>query len=304
MAETAKRSELLFLYDTKMANPNGDPDENRPRIDPYSGRNLVTDYRLKRTIRDHLKNNGELIFVRQDLNKDGSYKTIEDLAEKYIRGGTVDKKKLIMDHIDVRLFGLLFAVKKINFKTIGPVQFSIGQSLNKVQELQIRNTRMVPTKEDARGGTFGEKNILRYSLIAFRGFLNQIAAEESNLSEQDVDKMILAAWHGTNNLSTTSKYGQASRMLLRVIYSHPQAFIGDFDRGLTIDKSTDLEDISDAGLDIACLLTKLEQNKSKIASIQYATHDGLIIKGGKSARAAIEDWSRSSGIKSTNVLAV
>lgn len=46
------RSEFLFLYDTRMANSNGDPDENRPRIDPYSGKNLVTEYRLKRTIRD------------------------------------------------------------------------------------------------------------------------------------------------------------------------------------------------------------------------------------------------------------
>jgi Uncharacterized protein predicted to be involved in DNA repair len=112
-----------------MANPNGDPDENRPRIDPYSGKNLVTDYRLKRTIRDYLKTQGKGIFIREDLNSDGSRKTIEVLAEPYIteskKTKAVDKDKLIKEHIDVRLFGLMFLVKDIAFKSIGPVQFSL-----------------------------------------------------------------------------------------------------------------------------------------------------------------------------------
>ena len=51
----AGRSEFLFCYDAIMTNPNGDPDENRPRIDLVTRRNLVTEFRLKRTIRDYLK---------------------------------------------------------------------------------------------------------------------------------------------------------------------------------------------------------------------------------------------------------
>ena len=55
MIELKTRSEILFLYDVKDANPNGDPlDENKPRIDEETGINLVTDVRLKRTIRDYL----------------------------------------------------------------------------------------------------------------------------------------------------------------------------------------------------------------------------------------------------------
>ena len=84
--DDAERSEFLFIYDTRMANPNGDPDENRPRIDPYSGRNLVTDYRLKRTIRDYIKNHysnnkNDKILIREDLNKDGTRKRFEQLAK-------------------------------------------------------------------------------------------------------------------------------------------------------------------------------------------------------------------------------
>lgn len=46
--------EILFLYDACLCNPNGDPDEeNRPRMDYETRRNLVSDVRLKRYLRDH-----------------------------------------------------------------------------------------------------------------------------------------------------------------------------------------------------------------------------------------------------------
>lgn len=49
-----KNSELLYLYDAKLCNPNGDPDEeNKPRMDYVAGRNLVSDVRLKRYLRDY-----------------------------------------------------------------------------------------------------------------------------------------------------------------------------------------------------------------------------------------------------------
>src|ERR1035438_792307 len=56
------RREFLFLYDIKMGNPNGDPDENRPRVLP-DGTHYVTDVRLKRFVRDYLKSQGEEILV-------------------------------------------------------------------------------------------------------------------------------------------------------------------------------------------------------------------------------------------------
>ena len=59
------RSELLFLYDISDANPNGDPlDENKPRIDEETEINIVTDVRLKRTIRDYLEE-----FILTELEK-------------------------------------------------------------------------------------------------------------------------------------------------------------------------------------------------------------------------------------------
>ena len=47
--------EFFFIFDAALSNPNGDPDtENKPRMDRATKTNLVSDTRLKRTIRDYL----------------------------------------------------------------------------------------------------------------------------------------------------------------------------------------------------------------------------------------------------------
>ena len=213
-----KRSEILFCYDAQMANPNGDPDENRPRIDPFTKKNLVTDFRLKRTIRDYLMTHTEelglekqKIFIRPEWTERGSLKVVEELAQPYIKEEGKGKEKikilnkdvLIRDHIDIRLFGILFAVEDITFKQVGPVQFSIGQSLHPVEEIPIRITRVVPTRAELKAGTIGDKSVLRYSFITFQGFTNDVVAKETGLTENEVNAMLKAMWFGTNELATT-----------------------------------------------------------------------------------------------------
>ena len=73
------RSEILFLYDVTYANPNGDPvDENKPRIDEETEINIVTDVRLKRTIRDYLNDyKGQDIFIIESRDENGNLRTKE-----------------------------------------------------------------------------------------------------------------------------------------------------------------------------------------------------------------------------------
>ncbi|HET8837799.1 MAG TPA: type I-B CRISPR-associated protein Cas7/Csh2 [Flavobacteriaceae bacterium] len=70
--ETIKNSaDFLFIYEASQCNPNGDPDqENKPRMDYDTSTNLVTDTRVKRFIRDYLKdiNEEETIFVDMEGN--------------------------------------------------------------------------------------------------------------------------------------------------------------------------------------------------------------------------------------------
>ncbi|MCK4664838.1 MAG: type I CRISPR-associated protein Cas7 [Bacteroidales bacterium] len=57
-------SDFLFIYEGTRTNPNGDPDmENKPRMDYDTKTNLVTDLRIKRNIREYLKDSGDEIFV-------------------------------------------------------------------------------------------------------------------------------------------------------------------------------------------------------------------------------------------------
>ena len=111
-----ERSEILFLYDISDANPNGDPlDDNKPRLDEETEINLVTDVRLKRTIRDYLKDfKGEEIFIREVRNDEGNLQDAKQRAldyaktEEYKSIGDAKKElqeKITNECIDVRLFG-------------------------------------------------------------------------------------------------------------------------------------------------------------------------------------------------------
>jgi CRISPR-associated protein Csh2 len=222
----------------------------------------------------------------------------------------INEQQLIQDHIDIRLFGLLFAVENVHFKKVGSVQFAIGQSLNKVTELPIRMTRVVPTEADKKAGTFGEKSILRYSFIVFHGFLNNFAADEVQLSENDVTEMIKGAWHGTNELSTTSKYGQVSRLLIRIKYKKPTSYVGDIDRYIHLEPTNDkvdldrLDDVSQVILNIDQLLSILKNNKDEIESLEYIASDDLVAKYGDkkdSIQTILEGWSQENTIIVTNL---
>src|SRR3990167_6941889 len=101
-----KRSEILFYYDIANANPNGDPlDENKPRIDEQTGFNLVTDVRLKRTIRDYLLefkgydgSEGKDIFVRKI--KTGKGNEIQD-GKQRVEDFSNDENKILGTCIDI-----------------------------------------------------------------------------------------------------------------------------------------------------------------------------------------------------------
>ncbi len=327
--ELARRSELLFFYDAKMCNPNGDPNENKPRYDEETHRLLVTEFRVKRTIRKYLKEvMHKKILLRQELDEnlektegEQGYKMLDKLAVDYIyeieskktKDGKaimipkLRKDEFIADHIDVKLFGLLFAVGKINFKTTGPVQIKMGQTLNDVNGekdiIPISMTSLVPNtaKEGiSKGGSFGEKWIVRYAFLQFHGFVNNNVAKDMNLTEEEVKLMLTAMWNGTDELMTTSKFGQKSRLLIKVNYKE-DGYIGDLDlmAKLEYNKTEVLENITQVSLNLDNLLGLIEKNKDIIDSIEYewnpllqCTRKG--IQG--NFEELIKDWSKGSEI--------
>lgn len=264
-------SEILFLYDIKDANPNGDPvDENKPRIDEETGINIVTDVRLKRTIRDYLfEYKGQEVFIREIRDEKGNLRTKEDRLLQF-----KDEKDIIKNCIDVRLFGATTAVKDKTMTLTGPVQFKFGRSLHKVDLTYIKGTTIMPSKEDKKQGTFTEKYILPYSLIAFYGIVNQNAAKMQNidLTEEDVKLMLEGIWEGTKALISTSKFGQMPRLLLHVVYKKENFFIGELDRRIKFispKRDEEIRDITDGKIELAELLAILNKYKENVDKIEY-----------------------------------
>lgn len=276
------RSEILFLYDITDANPNGDPvDENKPRIDEETGINIVTDVRLKRTIRDYLYEYKEQdVFIIETKDKAGKLRTKEDRLSDF-----ENNSDLLEKCIDVRLFGATTAVKEKTMTLTGPVQFKYGRSLHRVSIAFYKGTTVMPSKEGKGQGTFTEKYILPYSLIAFYGIVNENAAalQDINLTETDISLMLEAMWNGTKNLISASKVGQMPRLLLRIVYKEKNYHIGELDKRIKFvsDKNDEeIRDIKDGKLEIGELIEALKSKKDAILRIECKADERLTLTAG------------------------
>ena len=297
------RSELLYLYDIADANPNGDPlDDNKPRLDEETEINIVTDVRLKRTIRDYLhdfKNQG--IFIKELQDSEGNIQDAKQRANDYsstegkydsLEDAKSDLKGNILDEcIDVRLFGATIPIdvkigKKAKSSSVtltGPVQFRMGRSLNKVDIQHIKGTGAFASGRGKDQKTFREEYIVPYSLIAFYGVINENAAKETNLNDEDVSLLLDGIWNGTKNLVSRSKFGQLPRFLIQIEYNENNFFIGDLNNKISI--SHNLEDdkklrkISEIELDLSTLIEAIKENKDKIARINYKFDSEVKFKG-------------------------
>jgi len=276
MAVINQRSELVFLYDIKDANPNGDPlDANKPRIDEETGINLVTDVRLKRTIRDYLFDykgfngeDGRDIFVREIKNDD---KSIQDGKER-AKDFKEDPKKVLDQCIDVRLFGGVIPLTGDSITYTGPVQFQMGRSLHKVELNYIKGTGAFASGAGKSKKTFREEYVVPYSLVGFYGIINENAAQSTELTKDDIELLMEGIWKGTKNLITRSKVGQTPRMLLKVNYSEENYFIGELKNYIKLAtdlREEEIRDVSDYKLDVSALLSVIEANSEKIESVEF-----------------------------------
>lgn len=242
-----KRTELLFIYDVQNANPNGDPsDENKPRIDEETGHNIVTDVRLKRTVRDYLYNyegyNQDAvkdIFIRQTFVDNNPEKGLND-GKNRGKNYKSDLNLILSSCIDVRLFGGVIPLDKSSITFTGPVQFKMGRSLHRVAPLYIKGTGAFAGKAGAQQQTFREEYILPYSCIAFYGIINENAAKNTKLTSDDIEMLKTALWNGTKQLITRSKMEHNPRFLLLLEHQNCNHFLGELDKHIRL-----VADISD-----------------------------------------------------------
>ena len=275
------RMEFLFIYDVKDANPNGDPlDENKPRLDEETGQIIVTDVRLKRTIRDYLfKEKGLDVFIVEQRKEDGNLRTKEERSADF----KDDPEKILKSCIDMRLFGATTAIKGKTKTWVGPVQFKFGRSLHRVNgPILVKGTTVMPSGAEKKQGTFREEWIVPYALISFYGVANENAAEATMLQSEDIDLLIEGMWKGTKNLITRSKFGQMPRLLLNIVYKQGESFyIGELDRRIkwsTDKREEEIRDIVDGVLDISELLNEVMKNKEKIEKVRIIVDERISVE--------------------------
>ena len=264
MSELAKHSEILFLWDAKMTNPNGDMlNDNAPRYDESDRRAVVSDVRVKRTIRDDLQyRKGKTVFVN---NAEQVQSAETRFAELKSTLNEKDDKKVFLSCIDNRLFGGV--APKSNLQIIGTVQFSWAKSLNETETILSQGTGAFG-KDNSLNKTFRTDNYIPYGLFAMYGTINSLSANKTNASEEDVADMLDSMWQGTKLLNTRSKVGQKPRMLIRVIYKDTY-MIGLLDELVSIDNenSQQLRTFSECELNFSALLRSLKNMSQKIEKV-------------------------------------
>lgn len=308
MGEIIKQNgEFFFLYDAKMANPNGDPDdENRPRMDTERERNLVSDVRLKRYIRDYLQDRGEAIYVTKAEGVVNATDRLKRVLGKEGQPSKADLPVLLEKLVDVRLFGATMPIKgerrgegeAVNLT--GPVQFNWGYSLNRVQLVESNTiSSQFASEADNRQGTFGKDFRLYYSLIAFHGIISARRAEamakvEGNTagvatSEEDLGLLDEAMLKAIPLLATRSKIGQYPRFYARFTFTDADTFMGDMRDDFRVEPDHDLRSVKDFTLEIGGLRERLDRVSGKIATV-YVWQDVELLTTAGGQPVALADF--------------
>lgn len=294
------RHEFLFLYDIKMGNPNGDPDENRPRVLP-DGTHYVTDVRLKRFARDFMKGQGQDILVD---NIEGKTTNLAGRVVDYLQKNNQKKANgeelvniLLGAFIDARLFGSSFAFKakekdeevegqsgeKTKLKPVpktmtGAVQLNMGEVLHQAEEVDIHGTTIFGSDAEKTQGTFTAYYCLRYALIGFSGIANEHSAKISKMSDGDYEYLLKAMWHGVRVCGNTrTKIGQIPHLLIDIEYKKGEEFqfgrLHDYVKPDATNGKKEKEWASpkDYKLDLTLLIERIKQQKSRISKVHYAS---------------------------------
>jgi CRISPR-associated protein Csh2 len=281
------RREFLFAYDVRMANPNGDPDENRPRVLPDKT-HYVTDVRLKRFVRDYLKTQGQEILVDtiegKTTNLTGRVAAHLKANNQKLCEGAELVNILLKAFVDARLFGSSFAFKKQDGweptaepKTLtGAVQIVHGEVKHKAQEVDINGTSVFASAEEKTQGTFTTYYALRYALIAFNGIANQHSAKVSRLTDADYDTLLKAMWYGVRSAANTrTKRGQVPRLLLSLVYKEKEEFqFGNLSDYVKLQsrsgkKEEEWASPDDYVIDLTILAKRLKGQAPRIARIDF-----------------------------------
>jgi len=284
MDNLAKESEILYIWDTKLSNPNGDMmSDNANRFDEIDEKAIVSDVRIKRTVRDYIQYHKHVnIFVNNDAiltgyrNEKGVLKSVtaenrfNQIKEQF--KDIEDEKDIFLSCIDNRLFGGV--APKSGLQLIGAVQFSWTKSLNKTETILSQGTGAFATESKKEGEakftkTFRVDNYIPYAIFPTYGTINRANVSNCNTTQKDIDELVEGLWFGTKKLNTHTKMGQKPRLLLQIIYKETSNyFVGLLDELVTLKNSDDIRNLDEAEFDFSQLIKVINSAESYIEKVK------------------------------------
>ena len=284
MDNLAKESEILFIWDTRLSNPNGDMmSDNANRFDEVDERAIVSDVRVKRTVRDYMQYHKNIdIFVNNDAilagYTDEKGQTSSVTAENRFNQikeqfkDIKDEKDIFLSCIDNRLFGGV--APNSGLQLIGAVQFSWTKSLNKTETVLSQGTGAFATESKKEGEakftkTFRVDNYIPYAIFPTYGTINRANVVNCKTTQKDVDELIDGLWFGTKKLNTHTKMGQKPRLLLEIVYKDDSNyFVGLLDELIKLKNSEEIRSLDEAEFDFSELINVLNSAENFIDKVK------------------------------------
>lgn len=232
------RYDFILLFDVQDGNPNGDPDAgNLPRVDPETGRGLVTDVCLKRKVRNYVglvksEQPPYEIYVKEKavLNRQhqrayeaiGAGELVKGDDKKRKGGGKVDEARnwMCRNFFDVRTFGAVMSTGVNCGQVRGPVQMTFARSVDPIVALEHSITRMAVAteaeaeKQEGDNRTMGRKHTVPYGLYVAHGFVSAFLADQTGFSEDDLELL----WESLAQMFEHDRSAARGQMATRGLY--------------------------------------------------------------------------------------
>lgn len=276
----ANTREYLLVWDSTMANPNGDMlNDNKPRHDEITGQLEVSDVRIKRFVRDEWQSRGHNVLVRTKKGDDGKVMSCTALIKEVMEKAKVKDAELpshlLKEYIDVRLFGAV--ITKPKYDITGPLQVMWSKSVNPAEIKFMQGNSAYAGGEGKSQSTIWSKYISPYAIFKTYAVYNDNAAKRQGIetSEEDLSEFTTALINGLINYRSTSK-NQMPRLLVEVIYKEHR-IDGELNY-VDVNFETEageVRDISQVTLDLEKLCKYYECKKESIDAVRIYKHGSV-----------------------------
>lgn len=262
-------SDILYVYEGKLVNPNGDPASasNAPRLNSNKYA-LVSPLRIKRNVRDFIYkycdlnsltfidangNNKYEYNVMFRLNDDNKHTTIDQMFTAQGFNTNTKAEEVFRKFADLRIFGAQLSFKAASngasathspMHLTGAVQFDWGISVAPVKILNAMFTSIMGSsgKEEVKGGNFGlHQSIIEHAIFTQYGTVDGFIPEyrdiwdNERVVQTDLKLLDFGVIFGFRGIRSSSKSGVYSRVYLRIDYDK-QFTSGDVSHMIKWDK--------------------------------------------------------------------